>query len=373
MPETSPLPRCPRFALDVEHFLAHHWQQRPLLIRQALADFTPPVSADELAGLAMEDAVESRIVEQRSDGWYLQHGPFDAGDFRREAPWTLLVQGVDQWLPEVAALRGCIDFLPEWRFDDVMVSYASDGGSVGPHFDRYDVFLLQGEGKRRWLLGERCDETTPRLDHSSLSLLREFVTVEEFVLEPGDALYVPPGFAHWGIAEGECTTFSLGFRAPRIADLMARLTDAVLERLEPELLLADQASIAVDARPGELTRAQRDNARNAVVNALEALDDGTWLGELLTETETSPEATGGNVPPMVVRDPAARIVWFEAEGHLRVFTNGEGFDAPLSATELVMAISSGRPLVTGLLSAEERSLVAYLWQRGVLTEPEELQ
>ena len=373
MADTSPLPRCPRFALDVEHFLAHHWQQRPLLIRQALPHFTTPVSAEELAGLAMEVEAESRIVEQRRDGWHLKHGPFAAADFRRDAPWTLLVQGVDRWLPEVAALRGCVDFLPEWRFDDVMVSYATDGGGVGPHFDRYDVFLLQGEGKRRWLLGEHCDDNTPRLDHSGLSLLREFVTVEEYVLEPGDALYVPPGVAHWGIAEGASTTFSLGFRAPRIADLMARLTDAVLERLEPELLLADLASITADARPGELTQAQRKNARDAVINALAALDDGAWLGELLTEIDTAPDETVEPVPSTVVRDPAARLVWFETDGGLRVFANGEGLEAPLSASNLMVAISSGRPLATGSLPTEQQSLVAYLWQRAVLTQPEDLQ
>ncbi|MEE4202452.1 MAG: cupin domain-containing protein [Halieaceae bacterium] len=373
MTDYSPLPRSPQFQLDVEHFLAHHWQQRPLLIRQALPDFTPPVTAHELAGLAMEPEVESRIVEQRQDGWHLQHGPFREADFQRNCPWTLLVQRVDQWRPEVASLRGCVDFLPEWRFDDVMVSYASDGGSVGPHFDRYDVFLLQGEGQRRWLVGERCDDRTPQLNHPDLSLLRDFVTVEEFVLSPGDALYVPPGFAHWGIAEGPCTTFSLGFRAPRIADLTARLTDAVLERLAPELLLADHGSILPDARPGELSLRQRENARTAIINALDALDDGIWLGELLTEGAPDVAEPTGELPAHLVRDPIARMVWFETEQQINLFANGEALTAPHAALDMLMALSSGRAIAVRALPADLQSLVAYLWRQGVLTAPEELQ
>ena len=134
--------------LDREDFLARYWQRKPLLIRQAINNFHPPLSSHQLAGLALEDEVESRIIEPSGNGWTLHHGPFSNADYQRQNPWTLLVQAVDHYIPEVARLRRTVDFIPQWRVDDVMVSYAVDGGSVGPHYDNYDVFLLQGEGER---------------------------------------------------------------------------------------------------------------------------------------------------------------------------------------------------------------------------------
>ena len=146
-----------RLNLDREDFLANYWQQKPLLIRSAIAPFEPPLSSDELAGLALEEEIESRIIECREQNWRLSHGPFTAADFQRNCPWTLLVQAVDHYIPEVAQLRKLVDFIPQWRVDDVMISYAVDGASVGPHYDNYDVLLLQGLGKRNWKLGQRCD------------------------------------------------------------------------------------------------------------------------------------------------------------------------------------------------------------------------
>ncbi|MCB1728871.1 MAG: cupin domain-containing protein, partial [Halieaceae bacterium] len=166
--------------LDKEAFLARHWQREPLLIRRAIADFSPPLGADELAGLALEEYIESRIVEYRDRQWLLHHGPFSEADFRRDVPWTLLVQAVDHYSEEVAALRHLVDFLPRWRVDDVMVSYAVDGGSVGPHYDNYDVFLLQGEGVRRWQIGQFCDADTALLPHDELRLLSDFQCQREY-------------------------------------------------------------------------------------------------------------------------------------------------------------------------------------------------
>lgn len=366
--------RCPRFALDSERFLRDHWQQRPLFIPDALPGFMPPIDASTLAGLAMESSVDSRIVERSQETWLLEHGPFSTDAFQRDNPWTLLVQGVDRWFPEVAALRGCVDFLPAWRFDDVMVSYASDGGSVGPHFDRYDVFLLQGEGERLWRVGELCDENTPRLAHDDLNLLRHFVTVEEYLVKPGDVLYIPPGYAHWGIAQGECTTFSLGFRAPRVSDLTARLTDAVLEKIKPELLLEDQRSLEKRARPGELTREQRENARAAVLNALTALDDGLWLGELLTEPfEGELELPTMPLPASVIHSPDVGLLWFEDGASIHVFTDGEHSRVSPELAPLLVALCGGERVATANRNDAEHALLNYLWQCGALVRPEELQ
>ena len=188
--------------LSADAFLQRYWQKKPLLIRNALANYQSPISADELAGLALESEVESRLVETHGMDWSLKHGPFNEDDFLGlpEQDWTLLVQGVDLWVPEVQALLSKFAFLPPWRVDDVMVSFACPGGSVGPHFDQYDVFLLQVEGQRRWQIGGECSSNTPLRDDSPLRILKEFEAEEEWLLEPGDMLYLPPGVAHWGVA-----------------------------------------------------------------------------------------------------------------------------------------------------------------------------
>ena len=252
-----------------EQFLAEYWQQKPLLIRNAIADFTPPIDADELAGLALEQEVESRIVLQQD--WQLHCGPFTEETFSNlpAEKWTLLVQAVNLWVPECAELLNRFDFLPRWRIDDIMVSYAADGGSVGPHFDYYDVFLLQGAGQRRWQVGACCDSDSPLLDNTPLKILQQFEPVEEWLLEPGDMLYLPPRVAHHGVAVGQCTTFSVGFRAPTAAEMLDDLATELLSGVmpashltDPPLTLAmvnDQISSAHIAQVRELLLSTLDN------------------------------------------------------------------------------------------------------------------
>ena len=211
--------------ISAQKFLQRYWQREPLLIRKALIDYRSPISPDELAGLALETEVESRLVEGKAKDWSLRHGPFTEQDFLQlpEQDWTLLVQAVDLWVPEVQQLLERFDFLPPWRLDDVMVSFACPGGSVGPHFDQYDVFLLQVEGARRWQIGGHCDGDSPLQADCPLRVLESFSSQQEWLLEPGDMLYLPPGIAHWGVAETECLTYSIGFRSPSIADLLGDL------------------------------------------------------------------------------------------------------------------------------------------------------
>ena len=201
-----------RLPVTTEQFLAEYWQQQPLLCPQALPHFQSPITAEELAGLAMEASIDSRMVWQDAGVWHQQDGPFEERAFQGEAPWTLLVQGVDRCHPGVSVLRNALPPLPRWRFDDVMVSFATDQAGVGPHFDRYDVFLLQGAGRREWRIGPHCDEATPQLQENGLSLISPFEPLQTYVLEPGDVLYIPPGVAHWGVALGEAITYSLGLR-----------------------------------------------------------------------------------------------------------------------------------------------------------------
>ena len=208
-----------------DEFLQEYWQQKPLLIRQALPDYISPISPDELAGLALEEVVESLLGGGGGNNWSLRHGPFTEQDFLDlpQQDWTLLVQAVDLWVPQVQQLLELFAFLPLWRLDDVMVSFACPGGSVGPHFDQYDVFLLQVAGTRRWQIGGQCDGSTPLKADCQIRMLESFSSREEWLLEPGDMLYLPPGIAHWGVAESECLTYSIGFRSPNIADLLADL------------------------------------------------------------------------------------------------------------------------------------------------------
>ena len=204
--------------LTPAQFLAEYWQKKPLLIRQALPDFGEAIEADELAGLACEDHIESRIIRGSGadNNWQQQHGPFEEQIFDKlgDKDWTLLVQAVDHYIPEVAKLKDRFRFIPDWRLDDVMVSFAAPGGSVGPHLDQYDVFLLQGQGRRNWQVGERITQAPSLLPHPELQLLSDFNCSDNYMLEPGDMLYLPPGFPHWGIAVDPCTTYSIGFRAP---------------------------------------------------------------------------------------------------------------------------------------------------------------
>ncbi len=194
--------------------MKRYWHKRPLLIRQALPGFTAPLSREALFALAAQDDVESRLISRTRKRWQLEHGPFDAEDLppTSRKQWTLLVQGVNLHAPAVDALMQQFRFIPDARLDDVMISYATDGGGVGPHLDSYDVFLLQAHGKRRWRIGPQRDTTW--LEGVPLRILKHFEAEQEWVLEPGDMLYLPPGYAHDGVAEGECMTYSIGFRAP---------------------------------------------------------------------------------------------------------------------------------------------------------------
>lgn len=205
--------------LSLNEFLTEYWQKKPLLIQAALPDFKNHLSPEELAGLAMEEEIESRLVIQspgKSPEWSLKHGPFSNKDFKKlpKSHWTLLVQGVDRLIPEITSLLDYFNFIPQWRIDDVMISYAVEHGSVGPHYDNYDVFLYQAKGRRKWLLTTNdCIESNYQTD-VDLRIMKEFKTEVEYILEEGDMLYLPPTVGHHGISlSHDCITYSFGFRS----------------------------------------------------------------------------------------------------------------------------------------------------------------
>jgi 50S ribosomal protein L16 3-hydroxylase len=215
--------------LSPQQFLAEYWQKKPLLVRNALPGFKGLVSRDDMLELAGREEVESRFVSQ-AGGWTIEHGPFARAALRRKAkPWTVLVQSLNLVLPAADELMRRFSFIPYARLDDLMVSYATDGGGVGPHFDSYDVFLIQGIGKRRWRIGNQKDQTL--IDGLPLRILKDFQPVHDWVLEAGDMLYLPPEWAHDGIAVGECMTYSVGFRAAPAQDLAEQFLMFLQDRI----------------------------------------------------------------------------------------------------------------------------------------------
>jgi 50S ribosomal protein L16 3-hydroxylase len=241
-------------ALDVEAFMRRHWQRKPLVVRGAFPQFEDPLAIREVLALAGSDDAASRLVRHRGNAWTLEHGPFPPSRFKQlpRRDWTVLVQDTNHFSRRAERLLAAFDFIPHARVDDVMVSYAVPGGSVGPHVDSYDVFLLQGHGQRRWQISAQKDHTfVPGLP---LRILERFEPEEEWVLEAGDMLYLPPGIAHHGVARTECLTWSIGFRAPSEGEIVAGFLDFLRDRLAPAGHYADPGA-APAAHPGELPEA----------------------------------------------------------------------------------------------------------------------
>ncbi|MES2698123.1 MAG: cupin domain-containing protein [Pseudomonadota bacterium] len=330
---------------DHELFLRDYWQKQPLLIRNPWDQWHNPLDPDELAGFACEDSVESRLVICQGERPSLESGPLPEERFGEIADetYTLLVQAVDQHVPAVAALIEPFRFVPDWRIDDVMVSYAVTGGGVGPHFDQYDVFLIQGLGRRRWRVGPVCDASTPLLPHDDLRLLADFETVGEWDLEPGDILYVPPGVAHDGIAlSDDCMTYSVGFRAPSLAELVEGWSEYQADSLTDEQRYTDPG-LTPQVHPGEI-EAQSIDRLHAMV--LDALGDRAAFARWFAAHASQPKYPDVDwrpeqpVSPAEVRslladgatlsrNPASRFAFIrQPQGAVLLCVDGEAFDCP---------------------------------------------
>ncbi|CAK9890161.1 MULTISPECIES: cupin domain-containing protein [Pseudomonas] len=344
--------------LTAREFMRDYWQKKPLLVRQAFPDFESPIDADELAGLALEEEVESRLVIEHGERpWELRRGPFEEDAFSTlpERDWTLLVQAVDQFVPEVGELLEHFRFLPSWRIDDVMISFAAPGGSVGPHFDNYDVFLLQGQGKRNWKIGQMCDSDSPLLEHADLRILAEFEQSEEWTLEPGDMLYLPPRLAHYGIAEDDCLTYSVGFRAPGAAEVLTHFTDFLSQFLPDEERYTD-----ADAEPVSDPHQIQHDALDRLKNLLtEHMGDErlllTWFGQFMTEPRYPELVSGEELDEaelieslaqgaILIRNPSARLAWSEVDDNLLLFASGQSRLLPGDLRELLKLICAADAL-----------------------------
>ena len=276
--------------LNAADFLAEYWQKKPLLIQSAIPNYISPVSADELAGLACSDDVESRIVLEK-DGtspWELRHGPFDEETFGHlpASHWTLLVQECNKHVPDLAVLLEQFNFIPNWRVDDVMVSYAAPHGSVGPHVDQYDVFLLQGMGQRRWQITSNKSEHLTFIPGTDLRILEQFEAEQEWVLGPGDMLYLPPGVAHYGVALDDCLTLSVGFRAPSHYELLTHFAEDQFSNITDPFLIPryEDPKLTLTENCGEIT----GSALEKIIDTIQSYAGNTenikrWFGRYITE------------------------------------------------------------------------------------------
>lgn len=331
--------------LSPDQFMRRHWQKKPLLVRQALPGIAPPATRAELAQLAANDEVESRLVTAFDGRWQLKQGPVPKLPPVAKSGWTLLVQGLEQHLPAARALLDRFRFVPEARLDDLMISYASDGGGVGPHFDSYDVFLIQVQGRRRWRIAAQKDAVMR--DDVPLKIIANFAPTEEFVLEPGDMLYLPPGWAHDGVAVGgDCMTCSVGFRAPWRAELARELLQRLMDDEDQPYankMYADPKQPAT-AAPGLVPEALIAFARDAAERALkEPLALERALGEALTELKAQVFFEPGEAIAAgqgVALDRRSRMMYDPAH----VFINGESYRASGRDARLIRELADRRSL-----------------------------
>ena len=339
---------------DAASFLEQYWQQKPLLLSNAISDFSPPLDADELAGLALEPEVESRIiVENKTDknsGWQLLTGPFDESHYKEldGKNWSLLVQAVDLYVDEIADLKSLFRFIPDWRLDDIMISYAPTGGSVGPHFDQYDVFLLQASGTRRWKLGQFCDDNTALQDNEQLKILQQFDSTDEHVLNAGDILYIPPGVAHWGISESDdCMTISIGFRAPSDSQIIQNSCDEVISCMSEDQRFRD---IQIDAQrhsaeiPAHVEAQLKEVITKQLVNSPALIAS---FGQLMTDCKYPQAAVDQNLnikscienKQLLSKSPDARIAYFIQDAALLLFANGQVIHCSKNDEDFIQSIS----------------------------------
>ena len=368
-------------------FLRDYWQKRPLLIRRAFPHFHNAITAEDLAGLACEEAALSRIVlhDARRDVFTLRNGPFGERTFAKlpKTHWTLLVQDVDKWDMDVAALLRHFAFIPSWRVDDVMISYATRGGGVGAHVDRYDVFLVQGLGRRRWRISTDPNAPQDFRNDAELRLLRSFEPTHDWVLDTGDTLYLPPGIGHEGTALDECMTFSVGMRAPAQAELLFDLAEFLAEPLREEQRYADPGLVPA-REPGEIDAAALARVRAALppFAGIDATLLRHWFGAFITRYRAAHEAAAPRRPisvtalarrlprATVLRNPWSRAAWSRNGASADLFVAGARYSCQqrlaraltrASQTEgavlLRAAGRSGLPLLAQLVNAGHLKLL----------------
>ncbi len=352
--------------LSRKRFLAEYWQQRPLLIRGAIPGFVNPISPEELAGLACEAETECRLVLEQDGAtpWEVRHGPFAEAEFGTlpNSHWTLLVQEVDRHVPSLASLLDQFAFIPNWRLDDIMVSYAADQGSVGPHVDEYDVFLIQGAGRRRWQISDQRVTGADLIPGLSMRIMREFKPTETWVLEPGDMLYLPPKVPHHGVAQEPCMTYSIGFRAPDQLNLWDSLSAYLQEHHLPVTRYVDPQLQPPD-NPGQIpprVLAKISQLLRTLPLADHMLAD--WFGRFSTESRSElvslpldePYDAGEVVhlaaTQTLYRSETSRFAYIEFSDHTVLYVDGEAYRLAAGLGYLAPKLAGQRRYAPGELT-----------------------
>jgi 50S ribosomal protein L16 3-hydroxylase len=371
--------------IPVATFLQEYWQKKPLLIRNAFPGIRNPLTPDELAGLACEDDANSRIVfEQHEQGhWHVQHGPLDENDFSGlpEKNWTLLVTDVEKHVPAARELIDRFRFIPDWRIDDLMISYAPEGGSVGPHTDAYDVFLIQTHGQRRWMLNQDYDDTC--LEGTELRILEHFTAAQDWILNPGDMLYLPPNIAHYGIALNECMTCSVGFRAPSISNMVSEYAENLAADIDQALRYEDP-DLVFTTSPAEISPDVLKRIKTIIAEQLIVDDDRLvrWFGEFSSESRSGihtqpPEdpistfdelAASLTDEDIIAQSPAAKFLFARSNDTTLLFVDGTAY-----TTSQVFASAltgkreiNARHLVDAVRDQADQQTLLELYNRGYL-------
>jgi 50S ribosomal protein L16 3-hydroxylase len=351
--------------LDLDVFLNEYWQKKPCLIRQAFQYFESPISPEELAGLACEKEVHSRLVLEKggSKPWQLKYGPFEESDFLAlpETHYSLLVSECEKWVPEFADLIEQFRFIPNWRIDDLMVSYAPPGGSVGPHNDEYDVFLLQAEGHRHWQYSDKRVANSDLIPDTDLAILQTFEFDYEATLAPGDMLYLPPGVAHFGAAVDRCLTYSIGFRAPTATEVLESVA-LEIDRAELGSKRYSDPQLETNRHPSEVTTFEMSQFK-AMITTLLDQPDTLWqgaIGKLLSDGIMG-ETDEFEVPTEFdalreyhwVKNVDSKMLYHLASDHLQFYCNGEMYKLSTSpeVIDVIQTLCSQRHLSPALLDA----------------------
>ena len=355
--------------LTPSQFFAEYWQKKPLLIRQAIPNFTGLLSANDLAGLACEEDIQARIIKLNKDKWTVKNGPFDEADFAKlpASNWTLLVQSVNHYLPEAAALLSQFDFIPHARLDDLMVSYAPKNGGVGAHVDSYDVFLLQGSGRRNWKISSQKDLSL--IEGAPLKILKNFICEQEWTLEAGDMLYLPPQIAHWGVSESDdCMTYSVGFRAPKTHELMHEFLSYLQDNLnQTDNTVYSDPDLQLHNHPAEISTTMVHKV-NEMLQAITWNNDHVtdFLGKYLTEPK-----------PDVIFEPSRKISQKQFANHCQqkivmldlksqmlfsqneYYLNGEKLNIEMELMPYMQELANKRYLNTALLTSQQQNLLSH--------------
>ncbi|KPH95101.1 50S ribosomal protein L16 arginine hydroxylase [Pseudoalteromonas porphyrae] len=357
--------------LTEQQFLTQYWQKKPLLIKQGFADFVDPLDANELAGLAMEESIESRIITNHNNDWQAHHGPFEDFELLTEQNSTLLVQAVDHWHPTASQLLEPFRFIPNWRIDDLMISFSTPNGGVGPHLDQYDVFIIQGEGKRHWRVGMPDSNLKQFAQNKSLLQVEQFPAIIDCILEPGDILYIPPGCPHEGYAVENALNYSIGFRAPNQRDLLSNFADHIIDKEAGNSRYQDPAIKLRDSK-GEIQATEADNIKLLMQAMLDDDDLFTsWLGTTLSqpkhEMDLMPPEDLFNSEQVTAllednelffeRLGGTRALYQVFDNEILLSVNGENYSLPLNDLTAVKLLTDHTMVTAVQLNSSKNSLV----------------